>query len=45
MPAEGGVALGVIFIGPETGRWAGDGARLAAVNGAVSSLGGNGEGK
>jgi hypothetical protein len=45
MAAEGGVALGVPFIGPETGRWAVEGARPAAVNGAVLSGGGNGEGK
>jgi hypothetical protein len=45
MAAEGGVALGVPFIGPETGRWAIEGARPATINGAVSSGGGNGEGK
>jgi hypothetical protein len=45
MAAEGGVALGVPFIGPEAGRWAVEGAWPAAVNGAVLSGGGNGEGK
>jgi hypothetical protein len=42
---EGGVALGVPFIGPETGRWAVEGARSKAVNGTILSGGGNGEGK
>jgi hypothetical protein len=42
---EGGVALEVPFIGPETGRWPVEGAQPAAVNGAVFSGGGNGEGK
>jgi hypothetical protein len=45
MAAEGGVALRVPFIGPKTGRWAIEGARPATINGAVSSGGGNGEGK
>jgi hypothetical protein len=45
MAAEAGVALGVPFIGPETGWWAVEGARSAAVNGAVLNGGGNGEGK
>jgi hypothetical protein len=45
MAAEGGVALGVPFIRPETERWAVKGARPAAINGAISSGGGNGEGK
>jgi hypothetical protein len=45
MAAEGGVALGVPFIGPETGRWAVEGARPTAINGTISSGGGNGEEK
>jgi hypothetical protein len=45
MAAEGGVALGVPFIGPETRRWAVEGARPTVINGGVSSGGGNGEGK
>jgi hypothetical protein len=45
MAAEGGVALGFPFMVPETGRWAVEGAGSAAVNGAISSGRGNGEGK
>jgi hypothetical protein len=46
MVTEDGVSLGVPFIGPETGgRAVGAGARPAAISGAVSSGGGNGEGK
>jgi hypothetical protein len=45
MAAEGGAALRVPFIGLETGRWEVEGAQSAAVNGVISSGGGNGEGK
>jgi hypothetical protein len=45
MAAEGGVALGVPFIGREIGRWAVKGARSAIVNGDILSGGGNGDGK
>jgi hypothetical protein len=42
---EGGDALGVPFIGSETGRWVVVGARPTAVNGTILSGVGNGEGK
>jgi hypothetical protein len=45
MAVDGGVTLGVPFIGLDIGRWVVEGAQPTAVNGAVSSGGVNGEGK